>query len=164
MTQASAVFATNKISLENLSVTYLHTLHTWLPIISTPDLLARSSQATPDTQSMILFLSIYLHSDCSEVSLQPIYRVVKHAWSHFQTTYCSSILLIQVGLLIAMYENGQLLEEESYSTLAECARMGYSMGLDHSLRESIYAKSTKPGLETHRRVWWAVLILERSEM
>jgi hypothetical protein len=165
--QASAILETDDVNISSLCATYSKTLHTWFPIISSTDLFARACRIAPDIQNTILFLSIYLHNDYTDPTsdggsyLESVYGLVKGAWSHFQVSHGYTIPLIQAGLLIAMYEDGQLLEEESHSTIVTCANMGYSLGLHNSLRHDIAASSPEPALETHRLVWWGIIILER---
>ena len=143
------------------------TLHTWFPIISTTDLLARASQAFYNIEDMILILSVYLHADHADstsrsgTSLSSVYDLVKEEWSRFQAAHDCSVILIQAGLLIAIYEDGQLLEDISRATIITCARMGFSLGLQNSLHSNIKAGSSGHDLEIHRRVWWGIIILER---
>lgn len=169
ITRASTILETDDVNISSLCVTYLKTLHTWFPIISSTDLLARACRIAPDIQNAILFLSIYLHTDYPDPTsdggacLASVYGLVKGAWSHFQVSRGYTIPLIQAGLLIAMYEDGQLLEEVSHSTIVTCANMGYSLGLQNSLHHDIAVGSPESALETQRRVWWGIIILERYE-
>jgi len=72
-----------------------------------------------------------------------------------------SVMGLQVGILLALYELGHGLYPASYLTIRSCARYAHALGINVS-----WLVPAKPGItlmetEERLRVGWAILILDR---
>jgi hypothetical protein len=167
----NSVMAANCTDIESVCKVYFKTFNESLPIMTEAEFWRRFflTQRGSDPAFTALLLSMYIIAlpiiadFGTETSFNElVYSTVKSAWSVFQNTNSPSITLIQTGLLLASYEHGQSLEEISRLTASACARMGYAMGLHKTLRQDTEVGfSEKIPLETGRRVWWAIIALER---
>lgn len=168
--RVSDILTTNGIDIEGICRRYFQTFHQWLPFMSEEEFWLHffSSQPGTDPEFSALLLSIYLiasvpvQDDTEGEFGESVYSVAKGFWSRLQSTAQPSICLIQTGLLLATYENGQALEETSRSSMSACVRMGYLMELHMSVRRNVlFDSDAQVGLNTRRRLWWAIVILER---
>lgn len=170
MSQASTVLNDYSIDIKDICRRYFQTFHRWLSFISEEEFWPYffSSRSSTDPEFTALLLSIYLiaspptRDSTEEESVEFIYSITKSSWSQLQATSKSSVFLIQAGLLLATYENGQALQEASRSSMNACVTMGHSMKLHLSVKKSIiFDSDSQAGLNTQRRLWWAIVILER---
>ncbi|KAH8817225.1 hypothetical protein F5884DRAFT_830319 [Xylogone sp. PMI_703] len=65
------------------------------------------------------------------------------------------------GVLITLYEFGHAIYPSAYFTVGECARYGAALGIDRAATLSADKSLSWVEVEERRRVWWAVLILDR---
>ncbi|KAH7348393.1 putative fungal-specific transcription factor [Rhexocercosporidium sp. MPI-PUGE-AT-0058] len=73
-----------------------------------------------------------------------------------------STQVLQSGVLIALYEYGHAIYPAAYLSIGACARYGISAGLDGSGMEQVKKTYNWVEEEEQKRVWWAVLILDRA--
>ncbi|KAL3420048.1 fungal specific transcription factor [Phlyctema vagabunda] len=149
---------------------YLGTMNVWLPLVVEAqfrDQLVKF-QTQPEPEVTLLVLSMYLlvhipvqiDDDSTDTSL--LYATLKSLYINLMASTEPSILLIQAGLLIAVYEYGQGFDQKSYQSIGICARMGHLLGLHKTLsRGPPIDIESRAVLETHRHVWWSVVIIER---
>ncbi|KAK3716315.1 hypothetical protein LTR37_006465 [Vermiconidia calcicola] len=92
-----------------------------------------------------------------------LYGTVKLALSACELHGGISVSLLAANVLIALYEFGQGLFPAAYFSTAHCCRMVYAMGLHD--RKTATQLAPKPDTwtesEEQRRLWWAVLMLDR---
>jgi hypothetical protein len=166
--QAHGIFTDSGKDIESICKSYFDNFHQWLPFISQHEFWRgfSSSGSYPEFSTLLLSMYLITHVPSQESNnvdtLDPVYFFAKRAWSRLQKAKEPSIVLIEAGLLIATYENGQALAEKSRSTMVACAEMGYSMRLHKSLRKK--AEGDPCGqieLEKQRRLWWGIVTLER---
>jgi len=150
--------------------TYLDTMNVSLPIVIDDQLRSHLNELDQitDTDIRLLLLSVYLVTKMpvkaadGGTDIDSLYAVIKPFYADFNSTRSPSIPIIQAGLLIAVYEQGQGLDEVTYLTIGVCARMGQAMGLHKSLKQDLLSD---PGdrdlLETRKHVWWVLLCLDR---
>jgi hypothetical protein len=149
---------------------YLDTINASLPILIADQL--RKHVADLDQvfglELRTLLLSVYLVTKLPDqlpeggTDLANLYSLVKLFHSNLVTTSRPSIDLIQAGLLIAVYEQGQAQDDEAYLTVGLCARMGHAIGLQKTLRGDIPSHlGSRDLLETYKHVWWSLIVLER---
>ena len=71
--------------------------------------------------------------------------------------------LVQAGLLIAIYEHARGMQRDAWLTVGNCARIGHLLGL-HTLLRQLPPRDVEQRveLEDRRRLWWGVVVLERS--
>ncbi len=98
----------------------------------------------------------------------PLYRAAKRFYHEAETAGLVSVHVLQAGILIALYELAHALYPAAYLTVGACARHGLAIGID---KFSLVQWGGGGGadeprswdeVEERRRVWWAVLIFDRS--
>lgn len=92
-----------------------------------------------------------------------LYAKVKHLASSLEAGGIITIRLLQSYLLLAVYELCNAIHPAAYLTIGHCARLGYAIGV-HDRRHAIQMLPPSiswTAVEEQRRVWWAVLILDR---
>lgn len=149
---------------------YLESFNTSLPIIIEAELRNHLTNfdRVIDTEIRLLLLSIYLVTKTpgrlphGGTDVDSLYSFIKPLYADFTSTRSPSIPVIQVGFLIAIYEQGQGLHEAAYLTIGVCARMGQAIGLHKSLKEDLPSdRVARNRLETHKHVWWILICLDR---
>jgi hypothetical protein len=92
------------------------------------------------------------------------YHAVKNFSYEVESASFLSIHVLQAGILIALYELGQAIYPAAYLTVGDCARYGLALGINEfapaSNAHSVVSLSWND-TEERRRVWWAVLSLDR---
>jgi hypothetical protein len=125
-------------------------------------LLSPLSQAHAD--STLLLLSIQLISwipSASENPKTPMYIAAKQFFFEIETAGSLSIRAIQAGLLIGLYEIGHCIYPAAYMSVGTCARQAVALGLDRDIKQGNVTGLPWDHVEERRRVWWAILILDR---
>lgn len=86
-----------------------------------------------------------------------------HATKHFYVVVedSLSILVLQAGILVALYELGHGIYPAAFLTIGSCARYAYALGINVSQRVSTKRVITLVEVEERRRVWWALVVLDR---
>lgn len=76
-----------------------------------------------------------------------------------------TLQLLQAKLFVCLYEIGHGIYPAAYLSVGACARYGVALEIDGSIEASYGNYSIDPmDLEEMRRCWWAVIILDRSEI
>jgi hypothetical protein len=164
------IFNAVRNEIENVCALYLRTTNSWLPIITDVrlhDHLAYLGE-NPDPEICTLILCIYLvtqapaHATEEGTNLESLYSILKPFHSSLQSMSMPSIPILQAGMLLAVYEQGQALDQLGYLSIGTCTRMGHAMGLQKTLQQDLSsAGADRAGLEERKHVWWCVVILER---
>lgn len=112
-----------------------------------------------------------------------LYHCIKSCYSYVEMHNVFSLRLMQAAVLISVYEVANGIYPAAYLTVGHCARLGHAMGLHKpkiaqqmlptpgkaplpNLRESeltllLTAADTWTEHEERRRIWWAIIILDR---
>ncbi|KAL2066647.1 hypothetical protein VTL71DRAFT_2719 [Oculimacula yallundae] len=153
--------------------TYFSFIHPWLPILSKDILFDQilSQRSMPKGDVTILMLMVHLLSQLHqpiEIEVgrsEQLYSTAKGLYGYWMSTGKPSIVLVQAGILLAVYEHTQALHDETYLTLGACARMGYILGLDRTLSHDFQPSPEEEHTAIRQRqVWWGIIILERISM
>lgn len=172
---ASAIYAAFKRlrnEVENACTIYLQTMNVWLPVIIDIQLQEQLAlvRENPDPKPDIcaLLLCIYLVTQTpaptgeGPAAVQTLYTVLKSFLTTQQFDGHPSISMIQIGLLLAIYEEGNELEEAACQSIGFCSRMGYLMELNKTLHQcDPQTRAEEILFDTHKCVWWCIIILER---
>lgn len=143
---------------------YFDSVHTWMPIVSktnfSENLLNRLSHRRAEL--FLLTLSMKLCSMVGVTTPQTIlYRTVKELYFSIESSGVLSIQILQSGLLIALYEMGHALYPAAFLSVANCARYSTALGIDKVVDDTYVGQLPWHEKEEHRRVWWAIAILDR---
>lgn len=149
--------------IQSSSTTYFNTVHKWMPIVSKRQFYATllHRMTTRRAELLLLTLSMKLSSSNVEVAETDLYRAVKQL--HFEAESCGtlSILVLQAGVIIALYELGHAIYPAAYLSVGRCARYAIGLGLDQTASTVGEMKLPWNEEEECRRVWWSILILDR---
>ncbi|KAF3060815.1 hypothetical protein CFAM422_010825 [Trichoderma lentiforme] len=94
------------------------------------------------------------------------YKRAKQMYFEMETSGNLSLRVLQAGILIALYETGHAIYPAAYLSVGACVRYGIALGIDKLVVESDGAHDrlqmyTQTEVEEQRRVWWALLLLDR---
>ncbi|KAF2236031.1 hypothetical protein EV356DRAFT_464035 [Viridothelium virens] len=148
---------------------YFATTHTWMPIVSKMRISQTLANPLMDrgADMAMLFLAMKLltqtPSSLTQKSQTALYQTAKSFLAAIEYQNMYSIHVIQATLLIAAYELGNAIYPTAYLTIGHCARLGHAMGLHHpkSGPQMLPRCTTWTEQEERRRVWWAVVVLDR---
>ncbi len=91
----------------------------------------------------------------------PIYHATKKFYTGVENSGNFSIQVLQAGILIALYELGHGIYPSAYLSIGSCARYAYALGINPTAKSHAIKVLTLIELEEKRRVWWAIVILDR---
>jgi Fungal specific transcription factor domain len=91
----------------------------------------------------------------------PLYYTVKHFYLEVEGSSVFSILVLQAGVLLALYELGHAIYPAAFLTIGACARYAHALGINVSRGLNSRRVLTLVEAEERRRVWWAIIILDR---
>jgi len=163
------IISNNGDTIESCLMEYFKK-YEWYPILSKAQMVDGLGvvESSPKAELADLILCVYLMTQTSrrrpghDERLQQLYHTTKGLHCLLLSTGRESIELVQAGLLVALFENSQGLHNAAYSSVGACARMGYILGLNKALSPDSKIHSRSPAVvQTERRVWWGVVILER---
>ncbi|KAI9764835.1 MAG: hypothetical protein M1840_007981 [Geoglossum simile] len=148
--------------------TYFLTVHTWMPIVSKKRLYQQLMNPLVEQNADfgLLYLCLKLviqrpHEPPASVQT-PLYSIAKRFYFLVETSGVYSLTLLQAGILISLYELGHAVYPAAYLSLGQCARLGHALGIHgKDTPQMLHKVGTWTELEERRRVWWAVVILER---
>ncbi|KAG8414556.1 hypothetical protein J3459_014268 [Metarhizium acridum] len=142
---------------------FFETVHTWMPIVSkngfSQSLIKRMTHQRAEL--FLLVLSMKLCSSRVTNARTNLYRTARRLYADIERSGTLSLLVLQAGILIALYEMGHGLYPDAYLSVAQCARYGTALGVDKTIISREMGTTTLPDLEEARRVWWSILVLDR---
>jgi hypothetical protein len=84
-----------------------------------------------------------------------LYHGMKELYHKADAAGCSTIRVIQAGIVVALYDLGHGIYPVAFITIATCIRYGSALGIDKlSAREAMGADR-----EERIRLWWEILII-----
>lgn len=145
---------------------------TWMPIVSRKrHLAAVLNPLSPSRRPTVL-----LHL-CMKLCYLPVnddegrkrtslYRSIKKFYSEVESTGDLCVQVLQAAIFIAVFEIGDAIYPAAYLTVGGCACYGIAMGLDKINKTRLGGEHNRTAswmeIEEKRRVWWAILNLDRS--
>ena len=88
------------------------------------------------------------------------YLTIKSAFIGAEVGGALTVPLLQSLVLLLLYEFGHGIYPCAYMTLGTCIRYLMALGIDEAGPDSTKPKSWME-IETRRRLWWAVYVIER---
>lgn len=110
----------------------------------------------------LLVLCMRLLCSSSAALQGSTYRMARRLYSDTVSAGLLSIEILQAGILLALYEVGHALYPAAYLSVGMCARHGAALDLDKAISHSAVLHLPWSEIEERRRVWWSILILDRS--
>lgn len=159
-------------SIRDIATTFFETIHGWMPIISKRTFFTHLLNPLARRQTELNLLAVCMLLCTTTPSTIEgessgkiaIYQTAKAFYLEVEATNTLSIHVLQAAVLIAIYEVCQAIFPAAYLTVGSCARYGAALGIDR-LDLDLMGESLGPlswiEVEERRRVWWAVLLLDR---
>ncbi|KAL9618458.1 MAG: hypothetical protein Q9160_006836 [Pyrenula sp. 1 TL-2023] len=148
---------------------YFASVHVWLPIISKKRLhsqLASQDYISNADFTLLLLTMQLLIEEPSDSSFESrsFYYAAKQYLQTVEAAGLLTLKLIQASILISAYEIGHGIYPAAFLSVGHCVRLGQALGI-HDKRTPAPQMISRPGTwaeqEEIRRVWWAVLLLDR---
>lgn len=140
-------------------------IHRWMPFISKKrfyDIYMQPSfHSRPDAALLLLALKLITTLPIPDV-LNPrtsLYHAVKHFYTEVEGSF--SLPVLQAGILVALYELGHGIYPSAFISIGQCARYAHALGINTGHTVPATKVLTLLEVEERRRVWWAIVILDR---
>jgi hypothetical protein len=160
-------------TLDSICEHYRSSVHRWFPVVHDIDSLIKTLhlRSNLNAEIWILLLSINLIVRMTKDQItatssegHQLYLTTKTLHAFVQSSRNPTIESVQAGLLIALYEHCQALQEAAFLSIGACARTGYVLGLDKALfRTQCNPIQEDETYSSKRHVWWCIILLERYE-
>lgn len=157
------------VEIQLMLDTYFLTVHKWLPIVSRMRLYQYMSHMPTDLGSdmalLFLCMKLVMETPVDSPALQPssLYQATKSFLRVMESQNVFSVQVMQAALLLAAYEIGHSVYPAAYLSICHCVSLGHFMGF-HDRKEApqlLPQCNTWTEQEERRRIWWAVIVLER---
>ncbi len=142
-------------------------MHTWMPFISKKRFydLHLTSQYRHRPDIILLLLALRLITTLPPTNPRnartPLYNATKHFYLEVEGSSVFSVPVLQAGVLLALYEVGHGIYPAAYLTIGACARYAHALGMNINKLVETKKVLTLVEVEEKRRVWWAIVILDR---
>lgn len=153
-----------------IAARYFEDVHTWMPIVSkfrfynhlmNPLLEHRSDLTILLFCMRLISWSAVEHADGDKPRTRA-YLAAKRLLVDAESAGILSLQILQAIVLVSIYEIGHGIYPAAYVTIGTCARYGIALGIDkQTLSDNGSPSITEVEQEERRRVWWAILILDR---
>jgi hypothetical protein len=146
---------------------YFDRIHQWMPFVSKKrlhDIQLKSSYPTrPDVVMLLLCmkLSIEMPTTDQRARQSSLYGAVKHLLLELERSSELSLPVLQSMVLLGLYEVGHAIYPAAFLTIGTCARYANTLGIGTQTPLPSRMVLTLVEIEERRRVWWAVVILDR---
>ncbi|OAG42371.1 hypothetical protein AYO21_03247 [Fonsecaea monophora] len=146
---------------------YFRTVHCWWSIISKHSFYNRLVNPLVPRQGdvalllLCMKLIIWRPSEERQDPRTPLYLAAKHYATELEVAGAFSIRGLQAAVLIAVYEFAHAIYPSAVLSIASCARSGRALNIHLTLTESPAECVDGFQSEEKRRLWWAILILDR---
>lgn len=155
-------------SLEEIQLTvdnFFGHIHQWMPFISKKRFhnlyMQPSFHSRPDVALVLLALKLITTHPLPDLPnpRTALYHTVKHFYLEVESSF--SLLVLQAGILVALYELAHGIYPAAFLSIGQCARYAHALGINASHTVPATRVLTLVEVEERRRVWWAIVILDR---
>ena len=147
---------------------YFETIYRRMPIVSKGYFYERLPFVftKPKADFVALCLGIHLITQYPTPPIQSmqssLYVLVKNTISLLESAGFLSLEVVQARLLVSFYEMGHGIHPAASISIGACARTARALGLNKKRFQRVEGDhAVKLRAEEEKRVWWAVLILDR---
>ncbi|RDW59937.1 hypothetical protein BP6252_13024 [Coleophoma cylindrospora] len=153
-------------SIREMATSFFSDVHPWIPLISKVWFYNHliNPLSPPRADATLLLISIRLITWVPSIfkdPYTPVYLATKQFFRELETAGTLNIRGVQAGVLIALYELGHGIYPAAYVSVGLCARFAVALGFDKDIKRGNITGLPWDKLEERRRVWWAILILDR---
>ena len=160
------------LSIQSTATNFFTHIHTWMPFISKARFYSHhrlpssfsSFPSRPDIALLVLAIKLIttLPPGRPEKPQTQLYHVTKHYSVEVESSSVFSLPVLQAGVLIALYELGHAIYPAAYLSVGAAARYALALGIGAGGKVEGGSKvTTLVEVEERRRVWWAIVILDR---
>ncbi|KEF59701.1 uncharacterized protein A1O9_04547 [Exophiala aquamarina CBS 119918] len=154
-------------AINSTAAKFFRHIHRWMPFISKKRFYEHGEESSfysqPDT--VLLLLCIQLITAFPPIQPRnartPLYHAAKHLYLEVEGSSIFALPVLQAGVLLALYELGHAIYPAAYLTIGACARYAYALGINIGATVNTRKVLSLVELEERRRVWWALVILDR---
>lgn len=156
--------------IRDTTAQFFQLTRSWMPIVNRKRHLATALNPLAPSRRPTALLALCMKLCCLPVlddegeGKSSLYRLAKSFYSEVEGTESLSVQVLQAAVCIALFEIGNAIYPAAYLTVGACARYGTAMGLDKINKDRTggdYHTGSWIEFEETRRVWWAILILDR---
>ncbi|EFX05109.1 fungal specific transcription factor domain containing protein [Grosmannia clavigera kw1407] len=147
---------------------YFDTVHTWMPIVCrqrfSMSLINQLACPRADVVLLVLCMKISIWApqpDQCHARSSVAYVSAKKFLLDLEISGMLTLETLQAGVLICLFELGHAIYPSAYLTVGTLARYGSALGLDKDALKPFSSAAGWTRAEEVKRVWWAVLILDR---
>lgn len=164
MNQLGGTAETRKIASS-----YFDTVHTWLPIVSKKRFYDHLLNPLFDLRADVALLCLCMKlitSPMIDMDTDPatfLYRTAKQYLIDLEVAGVFTVQTLQSCIFIAIYELGHAIYPSAYMSIGTCTRYATVLGISWkpSRNQGLNTSQCWIDQEEHRRVWWAIVILDR---
>jgi hypothetical protein len=150
-----------------VALNYWDRVHWWMPIISKTRLYSHSLNplVSYGVDMLLLLSTMKLLSWHPQQASWPEkeYKAIRHALFEAENAGILTLKLLQAKVLLTIFQFGHAIYPAAYFSVGSCARFGTALGVDQCLLSTCLAASNEVRMdnEEKKRVWWAILMLDR---
>lgn len=161
----------DRVSNEKMVSNYFRSVNTWMPILNKSKLErlidSEAESHEPRADLALLLVSMKLIQEVpqrGDAQYWWLYTAAKRFCFTLEIQGLHSLIKLQASLIIATYELGHAIFPAAYTSIGDCARHGIALGLHNKLAPQMLRKPRSwVDWEERQRVWWFIIILDRSE-
>jgi hypothetical protein len=156
-------------NIQNIASHFFDTIQNWMPIISKrrfyDHYLYTMSPSRADLVLLFLCMKLITEMLPGQASnpRTSMYFIAKQFYLQVETAGVFSIQVLQAGILISLYELGHAIYPSAFLSIGACARYAYALDINGNAMSQVSKPFTWVEQEERRRVWWAIVILDRLE-
>jgi hypothetical protein len=151
--------------LQTTVAAFFAEIHPWMPIVSRKRCLERyllpEYTQQSDVALLLLCITLVTGLDPTGSSKSSLYTIASRYYNELTKSDSLSFLTLQSGVLLALFELGNGIYPAAYTTVGACARFAHALGLPSGKIIGVTKPATLVEVEERRRVWWAIVILDR---
>jgi hypothetical protein len=157
-------------SIRDAAAKYFEKIQPWMPIVAKKRLFdylnSSLSRLRADIALLIVAMRLITIFPVDSIFNPkiPMYVAAKRMYAEAEGVGVLTLPVLQAGVLISIYEYGHAMYPATFFTIATCARYAALLGIkkEGSLFEDLSHSWVE--VEEKRRVWWAILIMDRYVM
>ncbi len=157
-------------AVRNAANKYFKSIHLWFPILSELSYYERLTSVfdKPCSEYSLLSLSMMLITTSPPVketldSFTSLYILVKSSIAIVEAATINSLEIVQARLLVSLFEFGHGMPA-AFISIAATVRAAVAIGLNQTIKSPCTDPSADCSkLEEGLRVWWGIVMLDRSE-
>lgn len=149
-----------------IAKSFFESIHEWIPIISKKSLYEHVNPFCPlEADYALLILSMALIAWVPGYQVKDprtsTYLATKSYYQELEIAGILSIQTLQAGILIAIFEMGHAIYPPAFMSVASCARLASTLGIQWRTLLSNENASNSVESEERNRAWWAIVLLDR---